>query len=134
MIRTFSLIIILVLINLEFFGQDKKLYYSAYEEIHSMLKNEKTLDFKRAVFLTENAFYDGKLNYSRFCEQIDSIKQIIITLARDNNFEKQPMGKQYSIFSYLIEPTKYNNNQKYKYDFEDFLGTNDWASMFVFLI
>jgi hypothetical protein len=37
----------------------------------SMIKDEKPVDFKRAVFLAENAHYDNTLDYSAFCAEID---------------------------------------------------------------
>lgn len=36
-----------------------------------MLTGIKPISFKRAVFLTENAFKGGTLNYQAFCKEID---------------------------------------------------------------
>jgi len=42
---------------------NKAAYRSAYEEQSQMLSGQKTVSFKRAVFLTENAYYSNELNY-----------------------------------------------------------------------
>ena len=49
-----SAFLVLSLVNA--FGQSKESYNFAFNEIHKMLKGESPLDFKRAVFLTENAY------------------------------------------------------------------------------
>ena len=38
-------------------------YQIAVDEIIDMLEDKKQLSFKRAVFLVENAYYNGKLNW-----------------------------------------------------------------------
>lgn len=71
---------ILVLIfgfgSLMSFGQTEKhkeIYKEAFNEQLSMLKGEKKIDFKRAVFITENAFHKDSLNYQTFNNEITQI-------------------------------------------------------------
>ncbi|HMQ61882.1 MAG TPA: hypothetical protein PKE06_14515, partial [Flavilitoribacter sp.] len=50
-------------------------FNSAYNEMWRMLKGEQPLDFKRAVFLTEWAYKEGKIDYSDFSREISDITQ-----------------------------------------------------------
>ena len=49
----------------------------AINEINQMLKGEKTLNFKRAVFLVENAYYEGKISWEDYNNEILKIKPIL---------------------------------------------------------
>ena len=131
MIRQTITTIGLILITTTLFGQSKESYDFAFNEIYKMLKGETQLDFKKAVFLTENAFYSNNLDYNEFCQQIDNIEIQLNHFIRDKNVVNHPMGKQFAIFSYMMEPSKYNENKKLVYDFEDLTGQKDWTKMFV---
>lgn len=131
MIRQTIITIGLILITMITFGQSKESYDYAFNEIHKMLKGEIPLDFKKAVFLTENAFYSNNLDYNEFCQQIDDIKNQLNQFMRDKNVVNRPMGKQFAIFNYMMEPSKYNGYTKLVYDFEDLTGQKDWTKMFV---
>ena len=50
-------------------------YRAALEEIRQMLNGTKPLDFKRAVFVTENAYLDNRLDYAAFCQSITQLTQ-----------------------------------------------------------
>ena len=113
------------------FSQSKPAYESAFNEIQKMLKGEAELDFKRAVFLTENAFYSNTLDYKVFCRQIDDIENRLNEFMVDRGVSNQVMGKQFAIFNYMIEPSKYNNNTRMNYDFDDLMGNKDYSKMFV---
>lgn len=96
-----------------------------------MLKGEIPLDFKRAVFLTENAFYSNKRDYKEFCQSIDNIEVQLNQFTRDKGVVNHVMGKQFAIFNYMMEPSKYNGNKRMTYDFEDLMGQKDRSKMFV---
>ncbi len=49
------------------------MYKKAFEEQLQMLKGEKKIDFKRAVFITENVYHKNTLNYQVFKETITEI-------------------------------------------------------------
>ena len=78
--RIFFTLIIAVSISLNGFAQNnsaKQNYLDAYSELESMLAGQQPFSFKRAVFITENAFLEGQLNYTEFQKQIDDqAKQI----------------------------------------------------------
>lgn len=108
-----------------------QLYKQAYQEIKGMLEGKSSLDFKRAVFLSENPFYNNTLSYSDFCRQIDEIEAKLYQFIKDENLSRFKTCKQYAIYNYMTHPSKYNNQSIFSYDFEDFLGYDDWKSMFV---
>lgn len=128
---TFVLTVLFTLPLTDSFSQGKPAYESAFNEIQKMLKDESQLDFKRAVFLTENAFYSNTLDYKAFCRQIDDIENQLNQFMVDRGVSNHVMGKQFAIFNYMIEPSKYNGNIRMNYDFEDLMGNKDYSKMFV---
>jgi hypothetical protein len=65
------------------FAQSKDSYDFAFQEIHNMLKGYSKPAFKRAVFLTENAFHSNKLDYKQFSQQIDEIENRLAQFMAD---------------------------------------------------
>jgi hypothetical protein len=112
-------------------AQSRASYNSAFDAIQKMLKGKSFLDFKKAVFLSENAFYENKLEYKGFCQKIDSIEIQLNQFMQDKAVTNHVMGKHFAIFNYMMEPSKYNVQEKLKYDFEDLMGNKDWSKMFV---
>ncbi len=64
-----------------------------------MLKGQKPIDFKRAVFVTENAYYKGTLNYQTFCNSISATGQQLKALIKQRGLEslKHQVIGQYSL-------------------------------------
>ena len=62
-------------------------YQNAYDEISTMLIDQTSLDFKKAVLQTENAYLDGKFNF----QLID--KRINMILALTNKIKELPQKK-----------------------------------------
>lgn len=106
-------------------------YKQAIDEICDMLNDKKPIDFKRAVFLTENAYYNGQLNYTEFCNEIDRIKIIVIKMIEDKGLQKYKTAGNWAIFSYMTEKIPENNYSPYRYDFENFMGDKDYESFMV---
>lgn len=60
-------------------------YVSAFNEMSDMLAGRETLSIKRAVYLAEWAYYEGKLDYNTvFCDEIDRIKTFILSFYEVN--------------------------------------------------
>ncbi len=108
-----------------------KYYTDAYSELTSMLDGTSTLNFKRAVFVSENAYYKGALSYTEFCQKIDAIELKLKQLITDKQISHFKTAGYYATFNYMTEPSKYNDNTTCKYDFDDFWGEKSWTSMFV---
>ena len=116
-------------------------YNDAYYEIEQMLNGYIPLDFKRAVFVTENAYFKEGLNYPDFENEIN--RQVLIcklwtssnTLKDYNYSDSLNFKKNCAIYTLLKDTIYYMKNvaisSSIQYDFEDFFGQNDWSKMFV---
>ncbi|MFT6717032.1 MAG: hypothetical protein ACJA0Q_001682 [Saprospiraceae bacterium] len=109
----------------------KQLYHSAFQEQHQMLTGEIPFDFSRAVFITENSYHNGKLNYLDFKKEIEEtgikIKKFIV----ESEMTTYKTAVNWAVFTYMTEGLKINNNQPYSYDFNDYFGEKDFTKMFV---
>ncbi|MBN1971237.1 MAG: hypothetical protein JW870_17860 [Candidatus Delongbacteria bacterium] len=118
----------------------EELYYDALHEIRLMLQDSILPDFKRAVFLTENAYLDGVLDYSKYCNLIDYYGLLIQSFAQSNPLDYQDtdyvnVALNSAIFYFMADTIFLSNDTilhyPYKYDFDDFDAQKDWSSMFV---
>lgn len=108
-------------------------YVSAFNEMSDMLAGRDSLSIKRAVFLAEWAYYEGKLDYKTdFCDEIDRIKRFILSLYAVNKLYTYKTGMQMAISSYIVSPYSGNNYTPYTYDFETFsMDKEPWERQFV---
>ena len=115
-------------------------FYNAFNEINSMLNGSQPLDLKRAVFLTENAFLDNRLNYNDFDGRIKSDVSLAKIFMKQSKYSKnENLAKNLAIFQFMVDTTSYYNysaegtayHLPYSYDFNDFFGRDDWTKMFV---
>ena len=119
-------------------------YELAFDEMYQMLKGEKPLSFKRAVFLTENAYLENQISYEEFQKAIDALtgltKAVVVADGLDytKKDRKQVLlaGSIYRVMkdSLVIENPITNTSYKkypYTYDTADFWGAKDWTKMFV---
>ena len=120
---------------------EKELYEDAFQEIKYMLEGQQTISFKRAVYLTENAYLNNSLNYDAFTIEITKLAKLSELWRQANhlkeynyedsiNFAKG--GSIFKIFSdtiwtYPKTPIHY----PFTYDFEDIFGDTEWTKMFV---
>jgi len=110
---------------------EKQLYKDAFAEQLQMLKGEKTISFKRAVFLAENAFHKSQLDYPTFCKDITTTGQQLKTLIKQRGLEKYKTAGNWAVFSYMMDSIPTNNFKPCTYDFTDFMGDKDYTKMFV---
>lgn len=108
-------------------------YVTAFNEMSNMLAGRDTLSIKRAVYLAEWAFYEGKLDYKDdFCDEIDRIKTFIRSLYAANKLHKYKTGMQMAITSYIVRPYSGNGYTPYTYDFATFsMDDEPWERQFV---
>ena len=133
--KRLALIVVLyysLIIPLKAQPKDQKVIYKeAFNEQLQMLNGEKIIDFKRAVFLTENAYSNGKLDYKVFCDGITVTAQQLKTLIKQRGLSNYKTAGNWAVFSYMIDSLPINNFKPLTYDFEDFMGDKDWTKMFV---
>ncbi|WP_211356954.1 hypothetical protein [Phaeodactylibacter luteus] len=115
-------------------------FRNAFAEIDQMLKGEIPMSLKRAVFLTENAYLDNRIQYDWFEYDISSDVEVANSLIEQAGYDKgNPTAKKWAL-QQLMSDTIYFRDEKgavtythlpYQYDFEDPWGKKDWTKQFV---
>jgi hypothetical protein len=125
--------------------EEEHYYRDAYAQIEAMLSGEKALNFKVAVFLTEQAFYDNNLNILAYYQEIDLLSELVKILLSSNLVVYSGTGKDKDIVSIhamlykvltstiplQIDSNHFYVHTPYVYDFNDPFGQKDWTNMFV---
>jgi hypothetical protein len=118
-------------------------YYPAFEELKAMLENKTALSFKRAVFLTENAFYDNLLEYESYQRYINALKSFAYQIYKSRKLlsykaaDSINVAMNGAVFSLMKDTVQYLLNESlkshypYEYDFNDMFGKKHWDNMFV---
>ncbi|MBV4357146.1 hypothetical protein [Pinibacter aurantiacus] len=120
----------------------KNNYNACLDSLSVLLKNNG--NFKKAVFLSENCFFNNKMQYEKFDAEVHRLTQIAKLWQRANPLidykekDSADLINNLSIFKLLkdtitfIGPSeeKYYH-QPYTYDFNDFFGRENWSNMFV---
>lgn len=96
-----------------------------------MLKGEKALNFKRAVYLVENAYYEGKISWEEYNNGILSIKPTLNKMIDDRNLRQYKTAGNWAVFTYMSDSIPENNYKPYQYDFESFMSDSDRESYMV---
>ena len=122
----------------------EKNYDGAFVELSNMLNGGAPLSFKRAVFITENAYSDNRFRYDDFCTSISGLKKLCnaITKSRKLTYkynDSLKIGRQASIFvlmtedslKMMLDSSRFVYHVPYKYDFDDIWGDSLWSNMFV---
>ncbi len=110
---------------------DDEFYLSAYTEIADMLDGKKELSIKRAVFLQEWAYMDGKLDYKKYCHGIDTVSTFLQRFITANGLQQYKTAGNYALFEYFCRPYSGNGYKPFTYDYEDFGGTDDFTQVFI---
>lgn len=116
-------------------------YDNAFKELEEMLIGHRNLDFKRAVFITENAYFKDSLDYEKFKLRIHSLAEICFIWMNSNQLVdyKQPdslkIQRNGAIFTLMKDTIflvdKFPFHTPFQYDFNDFLGEENWSNQFV---
>lgn len=117
------------------------IYKNAFNELKKMLLNEQQLNFKKAVFITENAYFNNALSYNEYNEYIQFLVSLSKAYRKANPLKNYNLSDSsnvsisLSVFK-ILKDSLYDKNKKlimppFTYDFEDSFGENDWTKMFV---
>ncbi len=109
-----------------------------YRKAFEKLRNLSSADFsvKKAIFAIENAFYEETENYDEFESTIkqtgDFLREKMNELGYDS---KSNLAKNFLLFQFFSDTLQIESkNLKHlplTYDFEDYMGKDDWSKMFV---
>jgi len=109
-------------------------YKTAFAELSKMA--DTSFSIQRAEFLVENAFYENKGNYDYFDKIIAEIGQFILWKMEDLNYNKNSnLAKNLILFQFFSDTLRIESKQMehlpFKYEFDDYMGHNDWSNIFV---
>lgn len=106
-----------------------------------MLEGKEPISFKKAVFATENAYYDNQLSYEKFNGYILYLVKIAEAYRNANplkdykfadSIEIEKSGSTFKIMKDSIYDTKHSLAIiPFRYDFDDIFAEHDWTKMFV---
>ncbi|MEI6697262.1 MAG: hypothetical protein WCO13_14505 [Bacteroidota bacterium] len=151
------IIVIVFFLLLTFYGQSQKTktdaskesFYKAYDALKSMLEGKDSLNYEKAVFVTENAYHNNYFNYEDFKRLLDFHAGMINAYAVDiraNYKEKYKTLKpweqcyfksntdNWAIFKYITDTAfvKINEAMYYKkpysYTYQDPYGSDNWEN------
>ena len=119
-----------------------QVYQNAFISIDSALTNLKPLNFQEAVFITENAYFNNRLNKTAFDVAVRFNTSICRGIIASGNIEypekdKEKATAQCAVFVYMTDsiPVATTNgtiiHTPFTYNFDDFAGQKDWSNMFV---
>lgn len=111
--------------------EQQLIYKKSFDELIMMQSGQKLYDFKRAVFISENAFCDNCMDYKEFCDEIDRICRGLRQLILLKNFQSYKTSGNWAAFTYLTEPLQLNNYAAYTYNYDDFMCRKNYSSGFV---
>ena len=96
-----------------------------------MLTGKQQLDFTHAVFVVENAWYAQPLPEAPFTQQLVSIAQTCQRMVQQKNLQQHRTAGNWAIFMWMTQKVPENNQQPFRYNFEDFTGKADFSHTFV---
>ena len=108
-----------------------KAFLEGLNELQLMLNGVKPYSLKRAEFVVEKAYSGGRMDYSKFCHDIDSVANILKHFIEANNIQQYKTAPNYALFEYFTKPSPMNGYKAFVYDFEDFTGKKDFRKLFV---
>ena len=115
-------------------------FFDTSGELTSMLEGKKGMSIKRAVFLSENAYFDNKMSYRKFDEEIQNLKRICLLKMQEEGLSiNDNLAKLMMIFRVITdevtvqEPGSEKKLTHYpmKYDFNDYMGRQELSQTFV---
>ncbi len=122
---------------------DQSLYLKGYNEISRMLENPSERDFKRAVFIVENAFYNGEKDYKAFNSKVRSLASMAYSFSNQvdliyEGIDSTNIRTHTGIWAIMTDTLTFDMgsgvslvSKPYTYDFEDVFGRQNWSQMFV---
>lgn len=121
--------------NARFEASNKILYAAAYEALAEMLDGRRKANLPLAVFIVENTFTNGELNYTAFKGQLDELADICRGLA---GTDTSPTARFMALHRLMTDTVQTSVDGKavsrhlpYRYDYEDFRGEKDHTKQFV---
>jgi hypothetical protein len=119
---------------------DAEPFRQASEKLNRMLSGAESINLKQAIFAIENAYFGGKINYQKFDKEIQDLVTIAkLKAAQDAYNWNNPQTRNIMLFRVMADTLKvkspsqesYITSYPMQYDFDDYMGKQDWSKMFV---
>ena len=121
---------------------NESLYKDSFESIEHMLSNNNRLDFSKAVFLTEEAYFEGQIDSCVFNDAIHFYTSICKGIMKSGNIvypdnDSLKAAGQCAVFVFMTDSIPVMTSEgvqihtPFQYNFDDFAGQKEWSSMFV---
>ena len=116
--------------------QGTEAYRTAFNEISKMASGERNFSVKEANFIVENAYFDNKADFKDFDKIIKDIAQFVKWKMGEDGFNQNSnLAKNVMLYRFFADTLEIKSKKMitypFKYDFEDYLGREDWTKMFV---
>lgn len=111
-------------------------YKQAFDSLATMVRGQRPLNYKKAIFLAEWPFYEGTLTYQDFDQAIQNSLNLIKAKMKQDKLSNSDLAKNWMIYQFMSDtlqikmtvPEKRTvTHYPMKYDFEDFWGEKDWT-------
>lgn len=122
----------------------KNIYIASFNSLSAMLEGKTAPSFKKAVFITENAFTGDQMEFEKFDAHIRDLALIASLWMTANPLKNYPykdsidFHRNLAIFKLMKDTLQFMDKggkiyklMPYTYDFTDFFGRKDWGYMFV---
>jgi hypothetical protein len=119
-------------------------FEEAFKELKAMLSDEIPINFKRAVFLTENAYLGNAIDYRDFNQVVafdaslcNDIKGYFRLKDYHHWKDSSNIALNEAIFSFMTKPLLFSEklpiriHSPFVYNFNDCFGDSDWTNTFV---
>lgn len=140
----YSLLLVSILfVSVTATSQNKKNdYQQALNDIKAMLDGNNIVDFKKAVFITENAYLDDELSNNSYNNVIGFYSSICKGIAESDAItyvesDKEAVIMQCATFIFFTDSVpitvkdEFATHPPFSYNHTDFAGQQDWSNMFV---
>ncbi|PKV50835.1 hypothetical protein ATE84_2902 [Aquimarina sp. MAR_2010_214] len=109
-------------------------YRSALAKLQHM--SDRSFSIKKATFIVENAFFENKKNYAEFDKTIEQTGDFLRTKMQELGYDdSNNLAKNFLLFQFFSDTLAIESKQlkhlPLAYDFEDYMGKDDWTKMFV---
>lgn len=111
-------------------------YQTAFTELSKMASGEKSFSTKEANFIVENAYYENQGKYESFDKVIGQITQFLNWKMEELGYNKNSnLSKNLILYQFFADTLEIKSKNlrhlPFKYDFNDYMGNQDWSNMFV---
>jgi hypothetical protein len=119
-------------------------YELAYSAIKVMLEGSEPLNFKKAVLLSENAYFENRLDLEKIDKRIHFLAEVCRqfkeanTLSDYTSKDKETVSLRGAVFKVITDTISSilpNGETVYhlpfQYDFDDFFGDAEWSQTFI---